>query len=156
MLSRSRTQFIQSSAAPAVLWVFKCFVALSLTPRSRFVAWQTSLEKAVIWMLCAEHWKDSQIMIKARSKSYVVTLAGKNARRLMIISLLIDHKILLAPGKAKVGQQFSDGARSLHGSCREFVSSELLHAHSVTTQKQEFRSSYYALRPPSTFLFCCR
>lgn len=118
---------------------------------------RTSLERAVIWVLCAKHWRDSQIMIKTRNKSYVVTPAGKNTRRLMIILLLIDPiKFCLLQGKQRSVSSFQAGACSLHGSCRQFVSSELLRAHSVTTQKQEFRSPQYALRPPSTSLFCCR
>lgn len=58
----------------------------------------------------------------------------------MIISLLIDHiKICLLLGKQRLVSSFQTDAHSLHRSRREFVSSELLRAHSVTTQKQKFR-----------------
>lgn len=53
-------------------------------------------------------------MIKARKKSYVVALAGKNTRRLMIISLLIDHvKFCLLLGR----QDRSAVFRRVHAVC---------------------------------------
>lgn len=40
-------QFIQSSAPSAVVRVFKCLTALSLTTQSWFVAWQNILGKGI-------------------------------------------------------------------------------------------------------------
>lgn len=74
-------------------------------------------------------------MIKTRNKSYIVTLAGKNTRKLLIISLAIDHiKFCLFLGKQRSVSSSETGVLRLPGSRREFVSSELLHAHSVTTE----------------------
>lgn len=70
-----------------------------------------------------------------------MTLAGKNSRRLLIISLVIDHiKFCLFLGKQRSVLRSSEtGALWLPWSGRVFVSSELLCAHSDTTQTQGSR-----------------
>lgn len=135
----------------AIIRGFKC----CLTAQSWFVAWHNILEKGSD----LNHWRDSEIMIKTRNKSYMLTPAGKNTRRLLIMSLTIDHnKFCLFLGKwrsvssSETGALLTPAAQVTGGVCVLWAAlcSQCPHTN---TGIQTTSVCFMALSPN---LYCCR